>query len=60
MPTPEVINDYRKHWEQAVTAHPRDSAVLFHAGKALSAIDPYLGLPLAKKAVESPTQTMAP
>jgi hypothetical protein len=51
-PPLEVINEYRKHWAQAVAAHPRDVTIVFHAALALGNIDPNLGLPLARKAVE--------
>jgi hypothetical protein len=47
-----LINDYSKHWEQAVAAHPRDATVPYHAALALGQIDPTLGVPLARKAVE--------
>jgi hypothetical protein len=38
-PSPELINEYRKRWEQEVADHPRDPAVLSHAASALYAID---------------------
>lgn len=52
LPSLELINDYSKHWEQAVAAHPRNATVLYHAALALGQIDPTLGVPLARKAVE--------
>jgi TonB family protein len=52
LPSLELINDYRKHWEQALAAHPQDASVLYHAALGLGQIDPTLGVPLARKAVE--------
>src|SRR5262249_43738185 len=51
-PIPEVIYEYRDHWQQTAAAHPQDTVVLHHAALALASIDPNLGLPLARKAVE--------
>jgi len=60
-PSPELVNEYRKHWEQGVAAHPGDSAVLSHAASALYDLDPNLGLSLARKVVElDPTCKHAP
>lgn len=50
--SPELMNEYKKHWEQAVVTHPRDAAVLSHAAMAFGSVDPNLGLPHARKAVE--------
>ena len=51
-PSPELANQYIKHWEQAVAAHQRDPAVLSHAALSFGTIDPNLGLPPARKALE--------
>jgi len=43
-PPPELSDQYRRHWEQAVAARPRSPAVLFHAAWGLGTVDPNLGL----------------
>ena len=52
-PSPTLWDEYRKHWEQAATAHPKDSAVLSRTAEVVSDIDPILGLAYARKSLEA-------
>jgi hypothetical protein len=62
--SPEVLIEFRRHWEQAVAANPKNAAVLLHAATAISGSvlnntthvseqDHNLGFAYARKAVEA-------
>jgi hypothetical protein len=52
-PSPTLWNEYKKHWEQAAAAHPKDSAVLSHTPEAVFSDEPILGLSYARKSVDA-------
>lgn len=52
-PSPTLWNEYKKHWEQAADAHPKDSAVLSHTAEAVYVDEPILGLSYARKSVDA-------
>jgi hypothetical protein len=52
VPSIELSNDSRHHWERAMEAHPQHTAVLEHAASALVAIDPNLAPAPARRVVD--------
>jgi formylglycine-generating enzyme required for sulfatase activity len=51
--SPELLREYKEHWEQAAATHPNNAAALLHTAMAVSTQDPSEGLAYARKAVEA-------
>jgi hypothetical protein len=50
---PELLREFRQHWEQAAAEHPKDATALLHTATAISTQDLSLGLAYARKAVKA-------